>query len=79
MQADSSKERTHSLLNQGRFYFDCLPVMREERAKPLMAKFDELVRQHATSREIFGLILGDGSGPARVIRPLLETLTTGRR
>ncbi len=56
MKANTSKERTHSLLNQGLFYFDCLPGMREERAKPLMAKFDELVRQHATFREIFGLI-----------------------
>ncbi len=42
MKANTSKERTHSLLNQGLFYFDCLPGMREERAKPLMAKFDEL-------------------------------------
>ncbi len=56
MKANTSKERTHSLLNQGLFYFDCLPGMREERAKPLMAKFDELLRQHATFREIFGLI-----------------------
>jgi ribosomal protein L33 len=30
--------------------------MREERARPLMQKFDELVRQHATFREVFGLI-----------------------
>lgn len=56
MKANTSKERTHSLLNQGLFYFDCLPGMRDERARPLMAKFDELLRQHATFREIFGLI-----------------------
>jgi hypothetical protein len=56
MKANTSKERTHSLLNQGLFYFDCLPGMREERARPLMQKFDELVRQHATFREVFGLI-----------------------
>jgi hypothetical protein len=56
MKANTSKERTHSLLNQRLFYFDCLPGMREERARPLMAKFDELLRQHATFREIFGLI-----------------------
>jgi len=41
MKANTSKERTHSLLNQGLFYFDCLPGMRDERAKPLMAKFDD--------------------------------------
>lgn len=56
MRANTSKERAHSLLNQGLFYFDCLPNMRDERAKPLMAKFDELVLQHATFREAFGLI-----------------------
>jgi hypothetical protein len=36
--------------------------MREERARPLMQRFDELVRQHAALREVFGLIWGDGSG-----------------
>jgi len=56
MRANTSKERAHSLLNQGLFYFDCLLNMRDERAKPLMAKFDELLRQHATIREVFGLI-----------------------
>jgi hypothetical protein len=56
MRANTSKERAHSLLNQGLFYFDCLLNMRDERAKPLMAKFDELIRQHATLREVFGLI-----------------------
>lgn len=56
MKANTSKERTHSLLNQGLYYFDRLPGLREERARPLVAKFDELLRQHATFREIFGLI-----------------------
>jgi len=56
MKANTSKERTHSLLNQGLFYFDCLPGMREERALPLMQKFDELVRQQATFREVIGLV-----------------------
>jgi len=56
MKANTSKERTHSLLNQGLFYFDWLLTMREERAGPLMTAFDGLVRQQATFREIFGLI-----------------------
>lgn len=56
MRANTSKERAHSLLNQGLFYFDCLPGMREERARPLMQKFDELLHQHAAFREVFGLI-----------------------
>jgi hypothetical protein len=61
MKANTSKERTHSLLNQGLYYFDRLPGLREERSRPLMAKFDELLRQHATFREFSGLISGDGS------------------
>ncbi len=56
MKANTVKTRTHSLLNQGLFYFDCLLNMRDERARPLMANFDELLRQHAATREIFGLI-----------------------
>ena len=56
MKANTVKTRTHSLLNQGLFYFDCLLNMRDERARPLMHRFDELLLQHAATREIFGLI-----------------------
>jgi Transposase DDE domain len=56
MKANTVKTRTNSLLNQGLFYFDCLLNMRDERARPLMQRFDELLRQHAATREIFGLI-----------------------
>lgn len=56
MKANTVKTRTHSLLNQGLFYFDSLLNMRAERARPLMLRFDELLHQHAATREIFGLI-----------------------
>ena len=56
MKANTSKERTHSLLNQGLFYFDWLLTMRDERALPLMQAFDELVRSQATFREMLGVI-----------------------
>ena len=56
MKANTVKTRTHSLLNQGLFYFDSLLNMRAERARPLMQRFDELLHQHAATREIFGLI-----------------------
>jgi hypothetical protein len=56
MKANTAKTRTHSPLNQGLFYFECLLNMREERARPLMQRFDELVRQHAALREVFALI-----------------------
>jgi hypothetical protein len=56
MKANTVKTRTHSLLNQGLFYFDWLLTMRDERARPLMQKFDELIREQVTFREVFGLI-----------------------
>jgi hypothetical protein len=56
MKANTSKERTHSLLNQGIFYFDWLLTMRDERARPLVQAFDELVRNQATFREMLGVI-----------------------
>lgn len=56
MRANTSKERAHSLLNQGVFYFDWLLTMSDGRARALMRKFDELLREQATFREIFGLI-----------------------
>jgi hypothetical protein len=56
MRANTSKERVLSLLNQGLFYFDWLLTMSDERARSLMQKFEEPLRQQATFREIFGLI-----------------------
>jgi hypothetical protein len=55
VKANTVKTRTHSLLNQGLFYFECLLNMSEERARPLMQRFDELVGQHVALREILGL------------------------
>jgi hypothetical protein len=56
MKANTVKTRTHSLLNQGLFYFDWLLTMDDDRARPLIQRFDELILQQATLREIFGLI-----------------------
>ena len=56
MKANTVKTRTHSLLNQGLFYFEWLATMDDDRARPLVAKHDELIRQQATLREVFGLI-----------------------
>jgi len=63
MKANTVKTRTHSLLNQGLFYFDCLLDMREERARPLMKRIDELLRQHATTRASALARISPGSLP----------------
>jgi len=56
MKANTVKTRTHSLLNQGLFYFEWLATMDDDRARPLVAKYDELIRQQAALREVFGLV-----------------------
>lgn len=56
MKANTVKTRTHSLLNQGLFYFEWLATMSDERALLLSRKFDELIREQATFREMFGLV-----------------------
>ena len=56
MKANTVKTRTHSLLNQGLFYFEWLATMSDERALLLLRKFDELIREQATFREMFGLV-----------------------
>lgn len=56
LKTNTVKTRTLSLLNQGIFHYAALPRMREDRAEMLMAKFGEMIREHAIFREVFGLI-----------------------
>lgn len=56
LKTNTVKHRTLSLLNQGLFHYAALPNMKQERARALMAKFDEMLRKHRVFREIFGLI-----------------------
>lgn len=56
LKTNTVKRRTLSLLNQGLFHYAALPNMKPERALPLVAKFDEMIRAHRVFREVFGLI-----------------------
>jgi hypothetical protein len=56
LKTNTVKRRTLSLLNQGLYHYAALPNMKQERALPLMAKFDEMLRAHRVFREVFGLI-----------------------
>jgi Transposase DDE domain len=56
LKANTSKNRTHSLFRQGTYWYRCIPTMREEWARPLIAAYDRIVREHAFFREIFGVI-----------------------
>ena len=56
LKANTSKKRTHSLFTQGRHLFDAIPDMSDERLRPIMQHFDEIVRQHAFFRDLYGVL-----------------------
>jgi hypothetical protein len=56
LKANTVKRRTVSLFNQGWYWYQAIPNMREEWLRPLMEAFGRIVREQAVCREIFGVI-----------------------
>ena len=56
LKANTVKRRTTSLFNQGWFWYQAIPTMREEWLRPLMEAFGRIVREQAVCRQIFGVI-----------------------
>jgi hypothetical protein len=56
LKANTVKRRTTSLFNQGWYWYQAIPNMREEWLQPLMEAFGRIVREQAVCREIFGII-----------------------
>jgi len=56
LKANTVKTRSYSLFRQGLYYYGALPNMRESQAAPLVAAFDQIVREHAALTEIFGIL-----------------------
>jgi hypothetical protein len=56
LKANTVKRRTTSLFNQGWFWYQAIPTMREEWLRPLMEAFGRIVREQAVCREIFAVI-----------------------
>jgi hypothetical protein len=56
LKANTVKKRTHSLFRQGSYWYSAIPNLREERLRPLMEAFGEIVANHEVSREILGVI-----------------------
>lgn len=56
LRANTSKKRTHSLFNQGSYWYSAIPTLREERLCPLMDAFGKIVASHQLSRDIVGVI-----------------------
>ena len=56
LKVNTVKRRTHSLFRQGSYWLGCLPTMREDWYKRLMAAFAEILAEQAEMREILGAI-----------------------
>ncbi len=55
LKVNTVKRRTLSLYRQGLYWYQCLPTMREEWLRPLMAAFDRIVREHRFFSHFFAL------------------------
>jgi hypothetical protein len=56
LKANTVKYRTHSLLNQGIFYFRAMVNYTDEKLAQLIKKFTELINEHELFKNIFGII-----------------------
>lgn len=56
LKANTAKKRTHSLFRQGLHYYRATPMMPEERLRPLMQRFGELVREQRVCVQILGIL-----------------------
>lgn len=56
MQGNSRKKREHSFFSQGLYYYQALQTMKPDRATALLARFDELLRQHPLSQQLLALL-----------------------
>jgi hypothetical protein len=54
LKANTVKRRTHSLFRQGCMLYDLIPNMPEQRLRPLMQRFAELLLQQPTFNKVFG-------------------------
>ena len=55
LKSNTSKRRTHSLFRQGCLLYDLVPNMPEDRLRPLIERYQELLRQNAAFSETFGI------------------------
>jgi Transposase DDE domain len=56
LKANTVKRRTHSLFRQGCMLYDLIPTMLEERLRPLIERFSQLLLQHRAFSETFCVV-----------------------
>jgi len=54
LKVNTVKRRTHSLLNQGCYYFAALPRMKQDKLKQLIEKYNEILDEHRTLTAALG-------------------------
>jgi hypothetical protein len=56
LRTSTVKRRVHSLFRQGCLLYDLIPNMPEERLRPLIERFQDLIRQNPTFSQAFGFV-----------------------
>lgn len=56
LKANTSAKRTHSLFNQGVYFYGALPMMKPHRLEPLMKRFGELVHEQPFFRATYAVL-----------------------
>ena len=56
LRANTVKRRTHSLFRQGSYWYGCIPTMRDDWFRRLMAAFAEVLAEHRQIDQILGVI-----------------------
>jgi len=55
LRTSTAKRRVHSLFRQGCLLYDLIPNMPDQRLRPLIERYQELLRQNRTFSEAFGI------------------------
>ena len=56
LRTSTVKRRVHSLFRQGCLLYDLIPNMPQRRLRPLIERYEELLRQNPTFSEAFGIV-----------------------
>jgi hypothetical protein len=56
LKSNTSKKRQMSLYNQGLHWYMAIPSMREERLRRLIDAYGSVLKDHALTRELFGVL-----------------------
>jgi Transposase DDE domain len=56
LKSNTAKHRTHSLFRQGAMLYDLIPKMPETRLRPLLERFEQMLRQIPVFAGVYGII-----------------------